>query len=378
MRPNRLRPGSIADARAVFASGRGALTRQDPRPASPRPVTIRDVARAAGVSVASASRALNGLDNVTPHLRERVLGAAQQLRYFPHTAARALSTRRTDTLGVVLPDLHGEFFSEVIRGADLAARARGLHLLVSTSHGDKDEAAAAIRSMRGRVDGLMLMSPYVDEDVLADNLADDLPIVLINTHVEGKTYASFNIDNHAGAMAVVRHLAAGGRKVGHIAGPENNFDSQERRRGYRDALGGFEGVILQGDFTEESGYRAGLRLMEMAEPPRAVFAANDAMAIGCLLALDEQGVRVPADIAVAGFDDIPIARLIRPSLTTARISIADVSRRALERLAATIGGDEPTGELLETVHPLLVVRESSALESDAAGTAVKRNGEKRP
>lgn len=329
------------------------------RPSSLRSVTIRDVAREAGVSVASASRSLNGLANVREVTRDRVLIAARRLRYVPHTAARALSTRRNDTIGVMLPDLHGEFFSEIIRGADLAARRRGLHLLVSTSHGDAAEAAAAMRSMRGRVDGLLLMSPYVDEHLLADNLADDLPTVLINTQVEGRPLVSFCVDNHAGAVAVVKHLAAGGRTVAHIAGPSNNFESQERRRGYRDALAGVEGLVLQGDFTEESGYQAGMRLAQLDAPPAAVFAANDMMAIGCLLALGEKGVRVPGDMAVAGFDDIPVARLIRPSLTTVRINIADLSRRALERLAAAIEGDD-TGDLLETVQPRLVVRESSA------------------
>ncbi|HEY2178853.1 MAG TPA: LacI family DNA-binding transcriptional regulator [Caulobacteraceae bacterium] len=345
------------------------MTRPEPRPAGARPITIRDVAREAGVSVASASRALNGLDSVTAQMRERVLGAAQHLRYFPHTAARALSTRRTDTIGLVLPDLHGEFFSEVIRGADLAARARGLHLLVSTSHGDKYEAAAAIRSMRGRVDGLMLMSPYVDEDVLADNLADDLPTVLISSRIEGRPNAAFCVDNHAGAMAAVKHLTACGGAVAHIAGPANNFESEERRRGYRDALGGVEDLVMQGDFSEESGYRAGLRLAEMKDRPRAVFAANDMMAIGCLLALAERGVRVPADIAVAGFDDVPVARLIRPSLTTVRTAIADLSRRAAERLVAVIAGEDIADQLVETTLPRLVVRESSAGNSNAAGNA---------
>jgi len=364
-------------ARPLDRHHRRSVKRAGRKPTGSGAVTIRDVAREAGVSVASASRSLNGHTNVTPATRDRVLEAARRLRFLPHTAARALSTRRSDTIGVMLPDLHGEFFSEIIRGADLAARARGLHLLVSTSHGDAAEAAASMRAMRGRVDGLLLMSPYVDEQLLADNLAEDLPTVLINSRIGGKTYASFNVDNHGGAMAVVRHLAGAGGAVAHIAGPANNFESQERLRGYCDALGGTVAIVLQGDFTEESGYRAGLRLAGMAPLPRAVFAANDTMAIGCLLALEEKGVRVPADIAVAGFDDIPIARLIRPSLTTARTSIADLSRRALDRLAAGISGDEPTGDLLETVHPQLVVRESSALQSDAAQIAADRNGEKR-
>ncbi len=346
------------------------------RQSGSRPVTIRDVAREAGVSVASASRSLNGHDNVTPATRERVLEAARRLRFVPHTAARSLSTRRTDTIGVMLPDLHGEFFSEIIRGADLAARARGLHLLVSTSHGDAAEAAAAMRSMRGRVDGALLMSPYVDEHVLAENLADDLPTVLINTRVEGRRFDSFCVDNHGGAVAATRHLASAGGPVAHIAGPADNFDSQERRRGYLDALGGAVAVLLQGDFTEESGWRAGQQLARMIPRPAAVFAANDMMAIGCLQALEVEGVRVPLDMAVAGFDDIPVARLIRPSLTTVRINIAELGRRALERLAGAIAGEEPTGNLQETVRTELVVRGSSALSSGAAKTVVERTGER--
>jgi LacI family transcriptional regulator len=341
-----------------------------------RPVTIRDVAREAGVSVASASRSLNGLANVTEATRRRVLGAAAQLRYVPHTGARTLSTRRTDTIGVMLPDLHGEFFSEIIRGADLAARERGLHLLVSTSHGDAAEAAAAMRAMRGRVDGLLLMSPHVDALLLADNLADDLPTVLINTPVEGGSRASFCVDNYSGAVAVVRHLAEGGGDVAHIAGPADNFESQERLRGYVDALGGVAGLVLQGDFTEESGHRAGMQLAGLARRPAAVFAANDAMAIGCLMALDERGVRVPQEMAVAGFDDIPVARLIRPALTTVRINIAELSRRAFKRLVAVIDGDN-SENVPETVHPLLVVRESSVSQTAAAKTALeKRNGKR--
>lgn len=334
-------------------------------------MTIRDVAREAEVSVASASRALNGLANVTDATRERVLRAAARLRYVPHTGARTLSTRRTDTIGVMLPDLHGEFFSEIIRGADLAARERGLHLLVSTSHGDAAEAAAAMRAMRGRVDGLLLMSPHVDAPLLADNLADDLPTVLINTRVEDGSRPSFCVDNHAGAAAVVRHLAARDGQIAHIAGPADNFESQERLRGYVDALDGATGLVLQGDFTEESGHRAGLQLADMVPRPTAVFAANDAMAIGCLLALDERGVRVPQDMAVAGFDDIPVARLIRPSLTTVRINIADLSRRAFKRLVAVIDGDT-TENVPETVHPQLVVRESSVPLTAAATTAIEK------
>ena len=181
-----------------------------------RPITIRDVARHANVSVASVSRALNGGDSVTETTRQRIIGVAEALNYVPHTGARSLSTRRTDTIGIVLPELHGEFFSEIIRGADQAARERGLHLLVSSSHGDPAEASAAIRSMRGRVDGLMILSPHVDRAVLAGSLADQQPTVLINTPVEDRRYPSIRVDNRA---APRRSSALVGSAVGasHIA-----------------------------------------------------------------------------------------------------------------------------------------------------------------
>lgn len=324
-------------------------------------VTIRDVAREANVSIASASRALNGLDNVTERTRERVLGAARNLRYVPHTGARSLTTRRTDTIGLVLPDMHGEFFSEVIRGVDQAAWGRGLHLLVSNSHGDPAEAARAIRQMRGRADGLLIMSPQLDGAWLAENLPDDLPTVLMNTPVETGRHASLRVDNRAGARAVIEHLLAlGRRRIAHIAGPAENFEASERLAGYHDTLaaaGVGQGPVLDGDFSEDSGYEAGRRLAAAASRPDAVFAANDMMAVGCLRALREAGLRAPEDMAVAGFDDIPIARLV--NLTTVRTHIPELGRRALEALAAILDGDavEPFTKI---PPPDLAVRETTA------------------
>jgi LacI family transcriptional regulator len=206
------------------------------------------------------------------------------------------------------------------------------------------------------------MSPHVDAGVLADNLTDDVPTVLMNTRgVDAARYPSFQVDNHGGAVAVVRHLVEQGRRrVAHIAGPESNFEASERLRGYLDALAEFapevEPQVLEGDFFEESGQTAGERLA--ADPPEAVFAANDMMAVGCMTALVDAGLRVPEDVALAGFDDIPIARLVRPGLTTARVKICDLGRRALERLAGAIEG-RAEEQALEIVRPELVVRDST-------------------
>ena len=173
-------------------------------------VTIREVAKAAGVSVATASRALNGLANVTLATREKIEQAAALLDYIPHSGARSLTRQRTDTIGVILPDLFGEFFSEIIRGIDQAAQASGYHLLVSSSHNERAEIEAALRTMRGRVDGLIVMSPDVDAAALVANLPDSTPVVLVNCAVRDAAFHEIDVDNAGGMRAMTRHLLAAG------------------------------------------------------------------------------------------------------------------------------------------------------------------------
>ena len=328
-------------------------------------VTIKDVAREARVSVATVSRALNGHENVAEAVRQEVLATAQRLRYQPHAAARSLSSRRTQTIGVVLPDLYGEFFSELIRGIDQAARARRQHLLVSSYHGLPEEQGEALRTMRGRVDGLLVLSPYTDHPgFLVDNLPASLPVVLLNTQTEGSSYSVVSIDNYGAATVMVRHLAESGhRRIAFIGGPDANFDARERLRGYRDALMQHvpDAVTEEhaGDFNEASGYEAGKRIVRQAVRPDAVFAANDMMALGCLYAFNEAGVKVPTDIALAGFDGIPLARFVHPTLTTMQVSIAELGGLALSRLLQVIEADGVADLTPLTLTPELIVREST-------------------
>ena len=332
-------------------------------------VTIRDVARHAKVSVATVSRALNGHPNVAEEVRRRVLDVANRLRYSPHHAARSLSSRRTRTIGVVLPDLYGEFFSELMRGIDQVARERGLHLLVSSYHGNPKEQGVALRTMRGRVDGLLLMSPFLAG---AEELASELPpmpVVLMNPALAVERLPSVGVDNHGGAMAMMRHLlGAGHRRIAFIAGPEDNFDASERLRGYREALAqgapGVEPRVLPGNFDEASGHAAGQRLLESGERPDAVFAANDMMALGCLFALGQGGLRAPADIALAGFDDIPLSRYIDPPLTTMRVEIAELGARAILRLLDGGADADAAAPVPALIEPRLVVRASSGASGD--------------
>ncbi|HEX9164240.1 MAG TPA: LacI family DNA-binding transcriptional regulator [Thermoanaerobaculia bacterium] len=319
-------------------------------------VTIRDVAARAGVSVATVSRVFNHKGPVREATYQRVLAVAGRMRYTPHAAARSLSTRSTSAIGVVLPELHGEFFSEVIRGIDLFARERGLHLIVSGSHSDGAAMKAVLQAVRGRVDGLIVMSPDLDASTLLHDLPRGVPVVLLNATADGRS--SITIDNAGGARAVVEHLVAlGHRRIAFICGPANNGDASQRRRGYRAGLraAGLDAdaaLEAPGSFTEESGYEAGKRIVEMSNRPTAVFAANDAMAIGALSAFNEAGVHVPADLALVGFDDIPIARFLSPPLTTVKVPIADLGRRGLALLL------DSSKVHSETLKPNLIVRQS--------------------
>src|SRR4051812_27613927 len=199
-------------------------------------VTIKDVAREAKVSVATVSRVLNGSGPVSEDTRSRIREIAGRMRYVPHGGARSLITSKTDTLGVLLPDLYGEFFSEVIRGMDDTAQRHGFHLLISRSHADRTGIDTAMRAMRGRVDGVVAMSPDLDAESLLD-VPSTIPVVLLCSVSRGKELDSLTIQNCSGARDMVRHLTSlGHRRIAIIKGSPRNYDSAERLRGYRLAL----------------------------------------------------------------------------------------------------------------------------------------------
>ena len=334
-----------------------------------RRATLNDVAKEADVSIASASRAINGLDNVAEGVRTRVLEAAAKLKYIPHGGARSLALAKTNTIGLLLPDIYGEFFSEIIRGVDVAARAKGLHLLVSGSHGDVKEAVAAILAMSGRVDGLLVMSPFVDSQDLGAVLPVSLPLVTIASRIGQSGYGAITVDNYAGGKLAVEHLLAQGcARLAHISGPESNFEAQERRRGFDEAVTAAgkkvaHVAVYEGDFTEESGFRCVKDILAAADAgaplPDGIFVGNDMMAVGALFALKEGGLSVPDDIALVGFDDVPIARFAQPALSTLRVGVYELGRRGLELLADGLAN--PDAEPAEgiVISPELVIRESS-------------------
>ncbi|MFH1278050.1 MAG: LacI family DNA-binding transcriptional regulator [Candidatus Eisenbacteria bacterium] len=326
--------------------------------------TIKDVAREAGVSTATVSRVYNGSHLVSADTTRRVLEVAARMDYWPNGAARSLSTRSTRAIGVLLPDLHGEFFSETIRGIDHAAREESYQILLSSSHADAGQLISAARALRGRIDGLIAMAPDKGSAQAMEDFAKHFPVVLLNPGLPVNSCGSISVANGEGAYAMVSHLIrVGHRRIAMLMGPAGNADAEERLGGYRKALADGGGEItpsleIAGDFSQLSGYESAREILRREPRPTAVFAANDYMAIGLISALLEHGVRVPRDMAVTGFDDIELARYLSPPLTTVRVDAYGLGERAviqwLEAVRAN-GEGRPKQEVLLTT---LVVRGS--------------------
>lgn len=316
------------------------------------------------MSVATVSRAVNDSSLVTDATRQHVASVARRMGYVPHGGARSLATRRTHTIGVLLPDLYGEFFSEVIRGIDLTVRDAGYHCLVSSARHDGAQLEAALRSMLGRVDGVILMSPEFTGEVSRRTLHGGFPVVLLNCPSPDPEFDSITIANYEGAYGMVRHLTGlGHRRIAIIQGAAGNFDAAERLRGYRAAMRD-AGIApkaeleFPGDFTEESGANAVRAMRGISDQPTAIFAANDCMAIGALAALREAGISVPDQVALGGFDDIPMARYVVPALTSVHVDISALGERTAARLLSKLNNPGDTGRTRDTLPATLVVRRS--------------------
>ncbi len=340
-------------------------------------VTIKDVARDAGVSIATASRALNRTDLVAAETRRQVREAAVRLHYTPHGGARSLITNRTNTIGVLLPDLYGEFFSEVMRGIDQTAQREGYQCIVSSARHSGPTLEAALRAMRGRVDGLVLMSPEFTGELSKRTLPGGFPVVLLNCPPSETPHDSLNVENYEGAYTMVQHfISLGHQRIAILNGAQGNFDAAERLRGYRAALGdagipSSPELVVPGDFSEAAGEAGALQLLQLEERPTAIFAANDGMAIGALSALRDAGVRVPEDIAIGGFDDIPMARYIGPALTSVHVDISALGERATAALLSVLRHPGRREFTRETAATTLVVRRSCGARSPQGGPAAR-------
>lgn len=337
----------------------------DPSPLPDRVPTIRDVAERAGVSAATVSRVLNKSASVVEAKRVRVEEAAEALGYHPNPNALQLLGQRTGGIGVLLPYIAGDFFSSFLLPIDRHTSDTGEFLMVTSSHHSAEEFKTVFRALDRRVDGLIVMSTDVPAQRVLEWLRPSVPLVFVNTDIGGveEEAESINFDNRGGAALVAEHfIAQGHRRLAFLAGPPESHDGIERRAGFARVLAshGLEIALeIPGDYTYEAGEAAAAAFLEASPRPTAIFAANDLSACGLLSALSEAGVDVPGEVALAGFDDVPLSRLTRPTLTTIRVPLAEIGRRAIERLTERIEGAPLVPG--ETVLPTsLVVRDSTA------------------
>lgn len=338
--------------------------------------TIKDICKATGFSTATVSRVLNDSPLVTEETKRKVRAAMQRLGYRPHHAARSLKLNRTGMIAVVFPDIDHGFFTEVLLGADRRASEGGVHLLTAFSHGNRDHRELVTRMVRERrADALILMNLTLPDSFFRQFSNAGVPIVLIDRPCKIAGIGSISIDNAGGVRAMMRHLAEGGyRRVAFVAGPKGTYDADQRLLAFRRAAEELKldvepELVWQGDFTEAGGARAIQAYLETRRRlPEAIFASNDAMAVGILQVLRERGVRVPDDIALAGFDDIPATRLMQ--LTTVRVPMRELGRRAVELALSLLESGNGNGarrarhELLSTE---LIARESTRPKSPRSG-----------
>ena len=328
-------------------------------------VTIRDVARLAKVSISTVSRVLNAPDLVKADKRVRVERAIESLGYVPNQVARNLLKKETGCLGVLLPYVGGEFFSEFLTSIDLTAQQYELFLMISTSHRDSDAMYKAIHSLRPRVDGLLVMASYGNPNKLCKGLSDKTPVVFINTSTEGLVGEAINFDNRAGARIATEHLVRlGHKRIAMLKGPETAYDALERLKGYREVLleNGLETgphLEIPGDFTPDAGYAAAESLLNINPRPTAVFGANDQSTIAMMSMLRHLGVNIPEELSVVGFDDIPASQYGAPPLTTIRVPLDRLGREAIKRLIYLVKNNNQEPER-HTLAVELIERASTA------------------
>ena len=328
--------------------------------------SIADVAKLAKVSISTVSRVINRRELVNDETHARVESAIRKLGYHPNAFARGLMLRRSEIVGLVLPDLHGEFYSEIIRGADAQARQLGYNLVVSSARdGNDSHSLLSAIQQRALLDGVAVMVSELT-DRIQGTLADfRLPFVVLDGNVDGTPHDSVVTDQQHGARALIRHLieTCGAKRIIFVGGLETNVDTVARLEAYRHVLNeaGLKTSpkdVYYLDYQYETAYRLAMRRVpEWAGPGHCVFAANDEMASGIVVAATAVGVRVPQDLAVAGFDDTRVARMTRPALTTVRVPMFKMGACAIELLCQRIADPRrlPTRVVLQ---PELIVRES--------------------
>ncbi|MBC7771110.1 MAG: LacI family DNA-binding transcriptional regulator [Pyrinomonadaceae bacterium] len=333
-----------------------------------RPCSIQDVADAAGVSTATVSRVLNNADLVAPATAAKVQEAVKSLGYKPNLFAQGLMTRKSHVLGFALPDIFGEFYSELLRGADAEAHRLGYNLLVSSEAHTRAEQERRGSLAFGLIDGLAVMITEPNESLWKESLDTSMPMVVLDADLRDHGIDSIVVDNASGTREAMLHLLASvpAERCYFVGGPRENFDSQQRAAAFSETLAREKAMhvmrndqIAHGDYSLDWGERWAMEMHAQGTLAGAgVLAGNDEIALGILQTARQLGVEVPSQLKLVGFDDTRLASLVRPSLSTVRVPLAEVGAAAIRALVDRIEGPERPPRTV-TLATKLVVRESS-------------------
>ncbi|RME85600.1 MAG: LacI family transcriptional regulator [Caldilineae bacterium] len=358
-------PCILAELTHTSVGGRILLALTHRLPAMSRRVTIADVAAAAGVSLMTVSRVVNNNGPVSETTRQRVLEVIAELGYRPSELARGLVTRRTRTLGVVVPDVSNPFFAGILRGVEQVAYAQNHNVFLCNTEESPERELTVLQSLEDKhVDGLILCSSRMEDEQLAKVLEGFDAVVLINRFLHGSRVATVLVDDQAGGRHVVEHLLRGGRRrIGFLDGPLSSQSGRLRKAGHRAALAdaglSYEDVPAIDCAPSVSGGLEGARRLLRQHPDiEALVCYNDLVAVGALQACFSLGRKVPSDVAITGFDDIELAALVHPPLTTCRVPRYEIGLRAARLLMQQIHADDEDVEDL-VVQPELIVRASA-------------------
>ncbi len=326
-------------------------------------ITIKDVAREAGVSISTVSNALNGVDVLRPETKQHILEVAKRLNYVPNLNGRNLKSQYTNVIGLFVTSVRGEYYNILADAIYQRCKKYGYELNIFIS--EKPDTMMA-NILGRRIDGAIILNKYIGERETALFSETQIPVVFIDRELEGEKMASVVFDSyHEGELVAEYLVGLGHRTFAYMDGPDDNYDNIQRREGFREGLRS-KGVILEEDyiiagrFEKETAYQSMMQFADSGRAlPDAVFAANDVSAIGTIEALQDAGIRVPERVSVVGCDDIEIAHLVTPSVTTVRTSFEKQGTLAADHLIALIRGEERGG--IEILQGRIIPRESTCV-----------------